>query len=345
MGEGGGIKAVNLFRRGCIQRQHGAVAEAGGLTVIGQCDIQHWHGLPVGTIAGLTVAHMQAGDVQHSQHRIIKVAGAVKVIGAEGQVVDHGIAFGNARSLCDCGGGCRKRIRLSFGLTAGVEVVLSQRLTKELVARLPCSIPDPGPMARPEVPDSYYTQTTQAVLQACPAGGLRVFAYGSILWKRRFEVVEERAARVRGWHRKFSLGPDTRYRGNPDAPGVMLSLDRGGQCQGKVLRMSPVGIDAALEHLLRNEPPIPPAWLRAVTPLGEVRAIAFVNRRDFVGYCGGLCETVVADRLASAVGMWGSMAEYLMNTVQHLEAMGIRDNYLSRLEEMVAERLGRESEK
>ena len=214
------------------------------------------------------------------------------------------------------------------------------RLTPDLVARLPCSIPDPGPMDRPEVPDSYYTATVQAVLAARPPEGLWVFAFGSILWKRRFEVVEERPARVRGWHRKFNLGPDTRYRGNPQAPGVMLSLDRGGQCQGKVLRMAPAGIEAALDHLLRNEPPIPPAWVRAMTPQGEVRAIAFVNRRDFAGYCD-LCDSDVADRLASAVGMWGSMAEYLMNTVQHLEDMGIRDAYLSRMEAMVAARLAR----
>lgn len=216
---------------------------------------------------------------------------------------------------------------------------MALRLTKDLVARLPSSVPDPGPLDRPETPDSFYTDTTKAVLQAMPPEGLWVFAYGSILWKRRFEVVEERVARVRGWHRKFSLGPDTRYRGNPQAPGVMLSLCPGGQCQGKVLRMQPAGIEAGLEELLRNEPPIAPAWVRAVTPEGEVRAIAFVNRRDFVGYCGDLCEAEIADRLARAVGMWGSMAEYLCNTVMHLEEMGIHDAYLWRIQGLVAERL------
>jgi cation transport regulator ChaC len=35
------------------------------------------------------------------------------------------------------------------------------------------------------------------------------------------------------------------------------------------------------------------------------------------------------------------MADYLHNTVQHLEQMGIRDAYLSRIEAMVAERLAR----
>lgn len=215
-------------------------------------------------------------------------------------------------------------------------------LTQDLVARLPAKIEDPGPMARAAVPDAYYPAMVDRVMARRPQDGkLWVFAFGSILWKRRFAVVEERAAMVRGWHRKFCLGPDTRYRGNPDAPGVMLSLDRGGQCRGMVLQMDPDGVRAALEDLLRNEPPIAPAWVRAQTSLGEVCAIAFATRKTFEGYCGGLCEAEVADRLAAAVGMWGSMAEYLMNTVTHLEAMGIHDAYLWRMQAMVAERMAR----
>lgn len=212
------------------------------------------------------------------------------------------------------------------------------RLTPDLVAKLPCNVPDPGPWPGPEV-DFCAATTARRVLSAVPEDGpLWIFAYGSILWKRRFEVTEERAAKVRGWHRKFCLGPDTRYRGNPEAPGVMLSLDRGGQCAGKVLRMAEAGREAALIHLLENEPPVPPAWVTAQTLDGPVRAIAFVMPRSFFGYCE-MCEAEVADRLASAVGMWGSMAEYLMNTVRHLEEMGIQDRYLSRIERMVAERL------
>lgn len=216
------------------------------------------------------------------------------------------------------------------------------RLTPELVARLPAQVPDPGPPPRAAAPDSYYAATLAAINDAMPADGqLWVFAFGSILWKRRFEVAEERPARIRGWHRKFCLGPDTRYRGNPAAPGVMLSMDRGGQCRGLALRMAPEGRDAALDHLLRHEPPVPPAWVRARTPQGEVRAIAFVTTRCFHGYQGQLCDAEVADRLSQAVGMWGSMAEYLCNTQRHLEAMGIRDAYLRRIEAMVAERLAR----
>lgn len=216
------------------------------------------------------------------------------------------------------------------------------RLTPDLVAKLPCSVPDPGPLPGPQMEFCATTTARRVLAELSEGEPLWVFAYGSILWKRRFDVTEERAAQVRGWHRKFCLGPDTRYRGNPEAPGVMLSLDRGGQCAGKVLRMAEDGREAALIHLLENEPPVPPAWVSAQAPQGPVRAIAFVLPRSFIGYCD-LCEAEVADRLASAVGIWGSMAEYLMNTVRHLEDMGIRDRYLSRMEALVAERLATRS--
>lgn len=63
-------------------------------------------------------------------------------------------------------------------------MAVALRLTKDLVARLPCGIPDPGPMTR-AVPDAWYTGLTRAVLDKCTDEELWVFAYGSILWKRR----------------------------------------------------------------------------------------------------------------------------------------------------------------
>ena len=49
--------------------------------------------------------------------------------------------------------------------------------------------------------------------------------------------------------------------------------------------------------------------------------------------------SAVADVLAVAVGHFGSMAEYLHNTVRHLQELGIDDRYLWRLQELVAERI------
>ena len=50
---------------------------------------------------------------------------------------------------------------------------------------------------------------------------------------------------------------------------------------------------------------------------------------------------VVAARLARACGHAGSGADYLYQTVAHLEALGIRDRNLWRLQELVADEIAR----
>jgi glutathione-specific gamma-glutamylcyclotransferase len=56
-------------------------------------------------------------------------------------------------------------------------------------------------------------------------------------------------------------------------------------------------------------------------------------------YSGKLPLEAAADILASAAGHWGSCAEYLRETVSRLEELGIHDESLWRLQELVAERL------
>ena len=121
----------------------------------------------------------------------------------------------------------------------------------------------------------------------------------------------------------------------------MLSLDRGGQCQGIALRLDPGDLATRLEALLRDEPPLPPRWVTARTSQGAVRAIALAMDRGHFMHAGRLTEGEVADRLAKAVGHVGTMAEYLLNTVLHLEEAGIHDRALWRMQSLVAERLER----
>ena len=224
----------------------------------------------------------------------------------------------------------------------------TMRLTRELVDLLPAAIDDPGPMTLVSELESeaHYTQTTRDILDNLPDDGeLWVFAYGSLIWKPRFTHVERRRALIKGWHRSFCLGPDERYRGNPDAPGLMLSLIEGGQCEGVVFRLARDSLETNLLGMLESEPPVAPAWMDAHTDSGTVRCIAHICPPSFPGYFGerGLDET--ADKLQSAVGMFGSMPDYLYNTVRHLEEAGIHDSYLWKMQELVAERLERLVEK
>lgn len=216
------------------------------------------------------------------------------------------------------------------------------RLTRALVDRLPPRTDERAPVTLQDQPPEYYQRTAAEILRrGDPPGTVWVFAAGSLIWKPRMAVAERRAAHVTGWHRAFCLA-DRRHRGCPSAPGLMMSLDRGGACSGVALRME-AGDDpqAALVSLLQLEPPVPPEHVTAETESGPVQAILFAADPGFPFYRPEPEIEELADILASAVGHIGTMAEYLLNTVIELDRAGIHDPHLWGLQEMVAERLER----
>jgi cation transport protein ChaC len=77
----------------------------------------------------------------------------------------------------------------------------------------------------------------------------------------------------------------------------------------------------------------------ARTNEGSLQAVGFVVDRRSPFYSGGLAPEAVADIVSRAAGHWGSCAEYLHNTVLHLEALGIHDRNLWRLQALVAARI------
>ena len=224
------------------------------------------------------------------------------------------------------------------------------RLTAEHVAKLRRDIADPGFMpvasnARPAT-DADYAAVVDGILAAAPPGDFWVFAYGSLIWNPDFDFDERRVALARGWRRAFCLGWDHRFRGSREAPGLMLALDRGGQCKGVVHRLPAADLEANLHRLIRREMSMvpsafPPRFIGVDTEAGRLSALTFAIDRRSGRYIGGLDVEAVADVLSTACGFRGSMAEYLFSTVSHLEELGIHDRHLWRLQELVAERIER----
>jgi len=223
------------------------------------------------------------------------------------------------------------------------------RLNEAHVARMALLVEpedDPAPPA-PYVAasDEDFRGFTRDIIAGAPdPNQVWVFGYGSLIWKPACEFVEIRTGTVRGWHRAFCLGWNTRFRGSEKNPGLMLALDRGGACKGALYRLPPGKEAENVELLCRREmgykpSPFPPRWVNAMTESGPVRAFTFCIDRNSGRYVSGLSEDQVAEVLSKAVGGRGSMVEYLFNTVDHLERMGIHDPHLWRLQEMVAARL------
>jgi glutathione-specific gamma-glutamylcyclotransferase len=217
-------------------------------------------------------------------------------------------------------------------------------LTADLVARNARIVEDAGPSpGAVYLTDDDYEITVREILAQAPPGDVWLFGYGSLLWKPAFEYVESRMATVRGWHRSFCIRV-ARFRGTRDLPGLMMALDRGGQCRGKVFRIPGDQAVESLKTLFRRElvvkpPGTPPRWLMARTNKGPLPAIGFVVDRRSQFYSGRLAPEEVADVVSRAAGHWGSCAEYLHNTISHLEELGIHDRNLWRLQALVAERM------
>jgi len=215
-------------------------------------------------------------------------------------------------------------------------------LTPDLVAQVHRVLEDPGPDPnRVYHSDNDYDAVGQSLLASHPGGpDTWLFAYGSLIWKPEVEHVEIRRGTAYGWHRSFCFRIE-RFRGTKEQPGLMMSLDRGGQCQGVLFRLAPQNLEAQLGKLVRREMTVKPPnnlprWISVQTEHGPLRALAFVMNRQSRFYVGKLSAPEVADVLARACGHWGSGAEYLCNTVAHLEEHGIHDHGLWRLQELVA---------
>ncbi len=172
-----------------------------------------------------------------------------------------------------------------------------------------------------------------------------IFAYGSLIWNPAFEHVETRSALAHGWRRAFCLDMHE-WRATPEEPGLMLALAPGGACRGVAYRMPEDDPRGRMRRLLDREMGFREAipWIRWVTLRGggeTFRALAFYCAPPRAGGVLHLSLPDQARRIARAVGPKGSCAEYLHNTVTHLEELGIRDRYLWRLQEMVAAEIDR----
>jgi cation transport protein ChaC len=215
-------------------------------------------------------------------------------------------------------------------------------LTQRHVLKVARAVEEPDrPTRFVKLTDPEFEALARKKVAELEGGPFWVFAYGSLIWKPAFEFTKAERAVAHGWRRAFCMHLEG-WRGTPEEPGLMLALEPGGSCVGLAYRMPE---DAPLDRMLRllrremsyhvDVPWL--RWLRLRAGGQTIRALTF--------YCAPtprdpdhvqLPVDAQARRLARAVGPQGSCAEYLHNTVDHLEAAGIRDSYLWRLQEMVA---------
>jgi cation transport protein ChaC len=172
-----------------------------------------------------------------------------------------------------------------------------------------------------------------------PPGDPWVFGYGSLIWNPAFHFAETRIARLHGYHRRFSLWTHL-GRGSPDNPGMVLGLMPGGSCTGVAFRVRREQAEEEFDIIWRREMlsgAYRPQWVNLRSGAGPLPAVTFVINPGHPRYAGDVSEERIVRALATAGGPLGRCADYLLNTVEHLGEMGIRDSTLDRLARGVQE--------
>lgn len=165
---------------------------------------------------------------------------------------------------------------------------------------------------------------------------LWVFGYGSLMWRPGFVYEEVRRATLVGYRRCFCVF-STHHRGNAERPGLVLGLDRGGTCHGLVFRVAAERRLATLDYLTAREQ-VSGVYRDTLVPVSldgergrEVLALAYIVERRHPGYAGRLELEKQACLIRGACGISGPNLDYLINTLAHLESLGIREPELQRV--------------
>lgn len=169
---------------------------------------------------------------------------------------------------------------------------------------------------------------------------LWVFGYGSLMWRPGFEYRERVPARLVGMHRALCVYSFV-HRGTPERPGLVLGLDRGGMCRGIAFRVAAPAREATISYLRAREQ-VTTVYLETVRRIEleekerrQVRALCFIVDRSHVQYAGRLSLAACVHHVREGHGSSGPNREYVLETVQALEALGYRETDLH----LIAEKL------
>jgi cation transport protein ChaC len=169
---------------------------------------------------------------------------------------------------------------------------------------------------------------------------LWVFGYGSLMWRPGFDFLERRNARLVGAHRALCVLSFV-HRGTPERPGLVLGLDRGGNCRGIAYRVAKAKRDETVQYLREREQVTMvyrEAWRRVWLddhPQTNVRALCYMVDRGHQQYAGQLTLTEQLHYIRQGHGRSGPCREYVLAAVKELETLGVEDKDM----QMLGERL------
>jgi len=165
---------------------------------------------------------------------------------------------------------------------------------------------------------------------------LWVFGYGSLMWRPGFPFVTQAPGLLKGAHRALCVY-SIFYRGTREQPGLVLGLDRGGACRGVAFRVTE-GAEEETVAYLREREQITEVYREAYRTVRlldgsgrTIKALTYLADPNHEQYAGRLTLDEQLRIVRTRKGEAGANAEYVLNTVRHLEEEGVHDAVLARL--------------
>lgn len=158
-----------------------------------------------------------------------------------------------------------------------------------------------------------------------------VFGYGSLMWNPGFAFENKMTARAFGYRRSLCVRSWV-HRGTQERPGLVLGLDHGGSCRGMAFKVAPSDKAEVIDYLREREL-VTHVYKERIMPVKladgrRVPALTYIIDRAHVQYAGALGAEEAAATVVVSHGKSGANTEYVMNTLAHLQEMGIRDHWL-----------------
>lgn len=179
---------------------------------------------------------------------------------------------------------------------------------------------------------------SEAVIPDLPPGDLWVFGYGSLMWRPGFDFIEAQQAKIFGFHRALCVSSWV-HRGTQENPGLVLGLDHGGSCKGKLFRVSANIKQQVASYLYDRELPTLVYKARIVnahTCDGQIiKALTFVVDCNHEQYIHNKKAAELALIVRNAAGINGKSSDYLLSTLQHLQQINIHDSHLEAIAALV----------
>jgi cation transport protein ChaC len=170
-----------------------------------------------------------------------------------------------------------------------------------------------------------------------------VFAYGSLIWNPGFPYKSREPARLAGYRRGYCIRSMI-YRGTPEAPGLVLGLEKGGECEGVGYRVAGELKSATMQYLREREL-ITSVYDERLVPI-ETRegarydAYAYIANPAHEQYVEMTDFDAAVAVIAGASGVAGPNYEYAINTWANLSGLGIRDTLVERVADALRARDG-----